>query len=746
MAHLNAQKMDDIALLKSIKHAIDSSSASASSSASVKAKKKTPKQKEKEVDKGKRVSASKQLIFSSISESLAAPIKKYDANAEAFLILRLGTFTILEKNKRINEYPLRYRVYSLKHAQLESASIIWIKNKDVTRDFVKPVIYVHSLDTFSISNSKEYIQTSLLSNSIHYSKRLKTLTHMTNKTYTDFQGSKDNDDDYVIEFGWAHTDVTTTRIGPEEDDDDDVKVRAAKIVPFVSNMAKYANVLIPERQIEFISENMFAAKDNEALFKNIIICFAFFVLFAQCSLPDIVIKGLTGNEIYSYPINPRNHTLIDKMVVIMTQVIQKDYRNLLKKTSKELKNNTINVIQKIRNEKKIIDSRLENARLVYAPHDKAYAAYAASATAAASISLHSPSWKPNAEKKAYMDYLNKLELVVEPMLISDRFQGESNNNNKSRKRTNKKPVLFNVPKTNVGHANVNVAAPAHMIKQIGVTMLKNDMNDSNNLVISPDLQTALGRIMNANVHFKNDSLFSMLYTVEQNDQVWNDVSQKVKIIGDQNPKILELLKNLPRGQLIDNVLIEFLAYDLKDLLGKYAYIRLSPTAFNHIEHIKRMKMDVASVKWILQNMLNFSAFVISPYKPDQRYALVYMLLSIMWAIECVATHQHTLPSISDELYNVAFTQMCSTNVYIIDTLLEKIKINTMDIAKAREGFERIRETRKKNIMDLYATFDADGRIIKNAVKMGLMNIDDMMGKVVKNNDDGYDHDGGDGNE
>ena len=203
--------------------------------------------------------------------------------------------------------------------------------------------------------------------------------------------------------------------------------------------------------------------------------------------------------------------------------------------------------------------------------------------------------------------------------------------------------------------------------------------------------------------------------------MWNDLSTQILNI----PGPTDLIKQ--NG--LEDILIEFMAFDVKELLARFVYKFQGPEGFRHIEQIKKMQKhdkDATRAKTVLQHCLaGFDVFKIRPFDKDLKYVLVFILLTALQQLDK------------------------STAEYLVNTLESKIAINTTTVSSAREGYEVIRERRKTRIMAAYGDMEKDLRMaIKRTVTHGLTNNDAVVAKserdreykqsILDSANDGYD--------
>jgi hypothetical protein len=224
----------------------------------------------------------------------------------------------------------------------------------------------------------------------------------------------------------------------------------------------------------------------------------------------------------------------------------------------------------------------------------------------------------------------------------------------------------------------------------------------------PDLATWIAGLVAKNAALR--PALAPLATATKNQDHWNELSaQIVHMPGPEFVKKIIMTKTNKNKNII-NILIEFIAFDVKDLLARFAFNYTGPEGFRHLEQIKKMHAVGGGQQHQVMSVLNdciagFDVFTIAPPDKDLIYVLVYVLLRALEALDP------------------------STVAYLAAGLEAKIALNTTTVATAREGYEIVRERRKTRIMAAYGDMDRDlRRAIKKAVTGGLTSNDAVVAK------------------
>jgi hypothetical protein len=336
-----------------------------------------------------------------------------------------------------------------------------------------------------------------------------------------------------------------------------------------------------------------------------------------------------------------------------------------------------------------------------------------------------------------MTELLKLQANTKTMRHGEKFRG-----------TNKElpPRVLNVTrliKLKAPRENKEIKHTKPTFEQIDQAVPTSLDYIDNSLLVSKTLEYQINDIRNKNSYFKTDTLMMKLNNGTKDDHAWNEASLKIQTVSKQNDTLDSLRHRIiyEKKHTINQILLEFMTYDLKDLLGNYVfrkYVSDDETHFNDIiARMTNLKVDKERITNVLKDMLTTTTFMIWPVKKtDTSTLLFYMLLHVLWAIECIVKKQ----DYTEEEFDFNSRNLSDVTTYVIKLLNTKLDLNLVDITAARIGYEKIREKRKMDIMDFYQDMEESGqKMMKKAVKGGLLDIDDlMMKKALKNIQDGYD--------
>jgi len=715
VAELNATNMDDVVFLKHVMELKEKTLKPAKPS-----KPSKPSKPAKST-----LSDKKTLTFMSVAEMLNDKIKTFSKTARAYLVMSPVTFRLKKK-----EFPLRYRVYSLKHVQHDDV-IVWEKDQDVSSQFPASFTKSQPDPDYIISDPASYIKSALRFNNTFYKPAHKSLSFELAKPYGDFQGMAEYEKaEFVLDFGWKGEDAVA-----EQDDEEDDKDEP-QLTQDIKRLAYMANVKLDEQRIDFICKLIKQPINsrNKRLddIVSVLICFSMFIIFAQCSFPSLIVQRVSAQDIQSVPLVVGSYKLIDDMAQKMIRYLDNTRMTNSRITVESLnkfKSKPRDIftaqIARILDMKPILKVHLDAAR------KQVEKAVGVKKTATLTLI---PMWKPVSQQGKYVNALINMQSNIANINIVDHGkQG-------TRDILPRKIVMTNLfkPKTST-RASTNWDFEGIIKPNSDNTItLTEDMTNS------VTLEYQIGIILENNAYYKNDGLLEQLYNGSKNEDGWNELSKRNKQVCGQSIMLKDLYEKLTKQQVSNDILIEFIVYDIKDMLGKYAHGKQSNNAmFKHHELYSifaRKNIDTTKIKeLLLVQMLTFESFKIWPNdNTDLQIFLINILLSVVWGMECIMLHTDIEPPVQFE------TNLTDASTYLINSFNKKLEINLTNIAIARTNYESIRENRKNDIMDYYRNhLDTDGqRLIKNAVKSKLLDIDQlMMQKIMDNMNEGYDSKG-----
>jgi hypothetical protein len=627
------------------------------------------------------------LVFLSVQESLNHVITKFNPKSIAYLIL-VKYFKLKEEKNKIKDFPLSYEVFVLKHLRLPNGRIIWFKEENITS--LMPIPVVQYEPPVVVQDVDKYISNAL---DLYYQRKSSDMHVVLPIDYSNYQGQNDFDESlFITEFGWLGNDINN-----DEDADVEQQMDNDYLNKFLNTCVSFARIRLPLGQLNEIRKCLLKEKTNEDLLSNTLVIFGLFIIFAQCNLPRLIIADTTIEQVNSFPIGT-SFTLVDHFASVILKLTKQDYncRRLKKANSNAWRELLVRVCKALLLSKPALRVHLEAAgnqmNVAIKPGAKKR------------VENDTSLWKPIVSKPKHVNHLMQMELEMTPITIGEKITTQvkfkpQGKNHSTLRSVQKVPSALEHQHPFIEQEHVTLIAPV------------------NEIVSLPDLQTILGTLLNNNSALKKDLLFSNLYHVTKNETVWNEISTCIANIQTTCPALVIM------NDLSDSVLLDCLTNDFKDFLGKYTYNYLGAQNFIHMDQIKRLHMDRDHVKWILDNLLNFASFVIYPQDDDLHYALVYIVYKVMWAIE----------SVDVESAMEFGPTLCNTNEYLIKLLQQKQTIYSINVKTARDKYEIIRENRKKMIMKMYGEKDAEGRQgLQKVVRMGLVNIEDVVSDYLAN--------------
>jgi hypothetical protein len=661
MLDLNRRQLDDVALVKSIlSHGAAPKRVIGPSASAQKA----------------TALPANSLVFHSVRESLAAPCGNKKV---AYLVLAMDEFRY-DIKKKTCIFPLEYQIFRLEPTKIPDGKTVWLKTANVTDQFIRPLpLAPEPFDT--IPDPARYAQ---LRTPVALEPPLPALTFNGTRSYAHFRGGHETRrEETVVEFDdlVAMQEADETKGAAQEEEEN-----APPPSTFIERLAHAASVTLHPGQIAFIDKcltNERHGKNFKGAMENMLRCFSIFVILAQISLPRLIIADVGVQTVKtSFPMGPLgNFGLVEHMVAVMNKLVKAEFGADANPKTQEWMVGSIKALLK---SKPILQMQLEKQGQA---QDQVQATL-----------LFVPAWKPLVMRRVYIDHLVKLERETAPLQAAERFKGMANK--AARTATTGLYIARRLPRTAL------VPAPSSTIRQFNMRLAPLNAPPPS----PPDLAAWIAGMLKKNAALR--PALAPLATATKNQDLWNELSaQIVQMPGPEFVKKLIMTKTQKnKNKNITNILIEFIAFDLKDLLARFAFNYTGPEGFRHLEQIKKMHAVGGGVQQQVMSVLNdciagFDVFTIAPPDDDLIYVLVYVLLTALERLDP------------------------STVAYLAAGLETKIALNTTTVATAREGYEIVRERRKTRIMAAYGDMDRDlRRAIKNAVTSGLTSNDAVVAK------------------
>ena len=608
------------------------------------------------------------LTFLSVDEMINYRIKKFDSKARAYLVLYKNYYKI--KNKI---FPLTYTCYRLKQVMLEKYPI-W--NIDIKTDVPKA-----SIRMVDITFSKKEIEKHLIA----YIKRKKQIRfflertpfkYNTFKSYNNFQGVDDFNSETVAEFG-----VQLDKMIEDEIENSVIPKQSSNAFEqlIIHQLAAIANLELTNTQISYISKRV---QFNEKLptlekVKKLCSCFSFFIIFIFISLPNKILKS-NVEDMISYPLIPdkTKTSLIKHMIIVIDQNASKiEYFNKI--NVQRLNSDIIvDIINKILKSSPFLEVLLQASYQKLMGQNKT---------------------KENVLNKyrIWDNFKPQKHLENRQGLIIDKELTQHIKNNlfiiKNKISNNNNSIIVNevIPQTNTHIVKLEGKKESkenYLVTLLeGNELLKHDQYLSNLIVEDIDIENQL------------DILSKYIDEIVEKD---NELEQfKDFVVKNINNKKTVLIFN------------ECIVYNIKDILGKIRYgFEITSTneknRITHDEFIQHSKyyinpVGITEIDNILRNMLNFN---ILQYTHYTKYLLLYIVLKV-----------------------VSILNNNEIRKYLFNLIYKKVKLNTMSREDVLSHFQKQREIKKQNIMQMYKGMDDDmRRLNKNMVDLGLISKEDLM--------------------
>jgi len=677
-------------------------------------------------------SSSKKLatkVFYSVDQMIDDHPTKFDKSAEAVLIV--ANYYKMKNKKKEDayfEFPFCPKFYKLTHAHaLDNNHIIWDvvdeivmprKKESVLPPSVKVADALASLRTYIEMHQNEPDMFNIQSMAFTFS---------TGRSYVNFQGKENFDDEYVAEFGVGTnvmdniaTDTTVQDIFSRE-----------ATSQLVANMAQFIGLELTPVQVKYISaevhisEEMMTmtmtmtpnnkmSRDNAIkLFSNFLGIFALFVIFIQIHLPDRILKPQVDG-IFSFPINEdKKRTELINFMLHAAKKFAKDnpvFSQVFSEPTvkKVIESNPSDFVIKI------IQNTLAKRPFLKVLLTSAMNKYRAAVDGGASITKRYPLWSTFQPRKY------DLRRTTPPKKLAKR---RALYLIKQRQKFPVRPIVQKVKQRRV----VNETA-------------------SNQPSNSQNLNPVVTLYMN-NAMLRDDPIFARVYQDEnhknkdqkdnkkqkQKETGWNDMSTVLDEETDHIKTIVDKVMSLTPLEA-NTMLNSFLVSNVKDIFGKivYGFEKKSEkqivTHLDFLQDFYKLPTSVTdaykiSMKNILDNLLNIG--MLSLTNPDLKYALLYIILLIFNALKSV-----------DKRHNMI--------KYLVEVFVKKCNINLMSRDDILRHYQEERETKKQKLMQMYKGMEDEiRRLTKKAVDMGLIVRDDLldadeMERRIANERDDYD--------
>jgi hypothetical protein len=661
--------------------------------------------------------------FHSVEESQEHVPKKFDPFARAALVLSVDTFIRKIKDKKEKKvmdhiFPNKYRIFSLKHVLINDV-IKWDIDQDITAEYVHiKTVNNNIVDDISCLNKKtidKYVEIAEYQNSVNYKYIKPIFEHDTHKSYTDYSGlDHGQQDEFVVAFEQHMEQMDDNEIDTEN-------TRNMNQYPHYALLECIMNwcdgIKLSKQHQKMILVSLSPGKETGHMWTNFLIIFSMIIIFVQIELPRKICKY--NVNVLSFPMVHENYEFVDFMSKLMYTIIDSEPTYEFIKTKKVVQfikeNSNESLLKAIKNiliKKSSLQVLLEYSRSVMKiDHIGTDVSPNISPKSQEHEQGYNPAWKPTIDVPYLENIVNKMTENIKINTNVNFYESEKQRAKKKKQVFEKKHVPLSILKNTVPvKEKVVKRKNDEYIKQNSPNLIEIHKNDN----VQFKLDNAISYIIKNNKHFKNDEIFQNLFLLTKNDEMWNKMSefieQELKIFND--PKLNDIYLTID-----DRVLIKFITFELKTLLGKYVnnYLYKKEELTNEriiLEKLAKQKNvdTVQQVKSIIENMINFTDFMINPPSTDFKHVLFYIFIVVLLEIEKIFKSRT-----KSELYN-----------YIIDQLTQRIILTN----NVRESYEKGREVRKIKMQDFYASLDHDTRrTFRNNIKMGLENIDDIMAKV-----------------
>jgi len=239
-------------------------------------------------------------------------------------------------------------------------------------------------------------------------------------------------------------------------------------------------------------------------------------------------------------------------------------------------------------------------------------------------------------------------------------------------------------------------------------------NNENNNDVGPNF---LNELRSENKSLQSDDMFRALHSDSDANKSkavgWGAISDIISQYKNEELRNLFekeiLLKGKDKEKIL--VLLNFIGFNIKNVLGKYvykhkfnkiSYVNVSEQAiYDTIASLNSMedesKSNIDKYIYMMKNLLNIRTDMFASDYKNMKYALSYILTKV-----------------ADTIPNSMIGKIIS------DPLRLKMNINLTTIDDSRFDFEKAREKRKMDIMDMYSNLsDYERRTLKQIVDYGL---------------------------
>lgn len=593
-------------------------------------------------------------------------------------------------------FPYNYKIYELGPTSINN-TLYW--------DIIKEVVIEDDKNVESLKNTnisllevKEMLQGQIQRPiETFFKNKRKPMTYSTFKSYINYQGADDFENNLVPEFGVKMDEMIIDEENVLDSDDNN------EVIHLLANIV---GIKLPKAQESYISKaSSFPSlikieetekNDKKAIVKiinSLFICFSLFAIFAQVALPETIISQ-KFDIIYTYPIKTNDDTYLllkHFLNVIKSNLFRHNcFINIFSsEATRKLFDSTINL-------KKTCDKILEERHFL-------------------KLILNSTEMKIN----VYDETFNKIFLNKYPLWPT--FKPVKNCLN-----CNLKATQFRLPGS---------------IKYLKLNKKKYNKLEIPNSKIVQKKQNVVGIYKKENASF---NAFDMIKTninmpinISSSEKEWNEFSE---IVEDMAKSCIceDILTDISKCDNLKatNILNNLLSYEIKDLIGKIAYHyqikdeRMFPT---HIEFLKNKFYTETSenINLFTENAKHIvnSIFVPPnlPFDDDLKYVLMFFIFYII----------------------SKFPTSCFIYDEIKTIIKRKFRILTMTKDIAELSYKQNREQRKQQYMQMYKGMDAEIRKLnKQAVDMKLISREDLLENVnihvdelemrLNNDNDNYD--------
>lgn len=489
--------------------------------------------------------------------------------------------------------------------------------------------------------------------------------YSTNRSYENFQGDDDtNDDDFIAEFGVQMDSLVEE--GKKDDNEEEEQSFGEQVV---HNLANVFSIRLSKQQIVYISKFRKIKKEETTkqhrreLMVTFLIYVSLFILFLQMSLPS-EISNFSQSNIYSYPINKedtgsKKFALIDDFVNVISKGINDSVFSDVLNNQVQLKSNPQSMILKMINsilkDKPIFEIRLASTRNQY--------------TNIGTVKgISYPLWdtfRPRKEKKFRTQKI-KIPRIENALLIKK--------------------------------ANQIISAPINHISRINNNIIKTPKKD----VTHKNAQYKLTGVFETNLFLRE------IVETSEKESAYNALSEEIDEISKTDSKYKKFVTNAMSSD--NRFLINFINYNIKDLFGKITYEYKDNENKGDPNHIDFLKLfySIKNQDSTREKISNITKDYLSDVDydiddKDVKYVIIYLILLI-------------ITDVGDPISS-----------YILDSFEESLNINKMSTEQAMAAYLQSREERKQKYMQTYKNMDSEIRkLTKELIEVGIMSRDGLI--------------------